>query len=114
MIAQNIFDTYRRQRAVLKNYMHIFELLLRLRQTCDHNFLVLMCLSGALDDRRKGSYGMPHSLRDEMLRGIREGDRTVTNGVVARLFSVSGVCTICLEELYQPYVTPCGNSFELL
>ena len=38
--AQHIFETYRKQGTIIKNYMHIFELLLRLRQTCDHNFLV--------------------------------------------------------------------------
>ena len=35
------FDGYVKKGSVLHNYAHIFELLSRLRQTCDHPYLVV-------------------------------------------------------------------------
>lgn len=45
------FDQFVEQGRVLHNYASILELLLRLRQCCDHPFLVLRCVfnSNALD-----------------------------------------------------------------
>ena len=39
------------------------------------------------------------------------GDVQMTNMVVARLFSASAVCAICLDEMDDILVTPCGHQF---
>ena len=41
MLTRAKFDGYVKKGSVLHNYAHIFELLSRLRQTCDHPYLVL-------------------------------------------------------------------------
>lgn len=91
--------------------MHIFELLLRLRQLCDHNYLVLMCLTREAEDRKKGSYAKPQAMIQRMLEGIRAGDMQVTNVIVSKLFAASRICPICQDDYDNPYVTPCGHQF---
>lgn len=109
--AQQIFESYRKAGTIVKNYMHIFELLLRLRQCCDHNFLVLMCLTAAWEDRLRGAYAGPSRLRAETLDALKKGDASLATTMVRQLFSVSSTCCICMEDMESPMVTPCGHMY---
>lgn len=66
--AQSVFNDYLENGTVLNHYVHILELLLRLRQCCNHYFIVLMCLTmPALRTKRPTLEG----LKDEYRRIMR-------------------------------------------
>ncbi|KAL6065606.1 putative global transactivator [Balamuthia mandrillaris] len=69
--AQSIFNAYLESGNLLKHYIHILELLLRLRQCCVHPLLVLMCTT--LDWRKQKGRKQTSSLHDLK----REYERTL-------------------------------------
>lgn len=98
--AESIFQQYRRNNEINKNYIHIFELLLRLRQLCDHIFLVLFSV---LQD--KTDYDAAYHLAQEIEKEIREGNLSTIVEVMGKIFNSSNICTICYEEFIRPTYT---------
>ena len=103
--AKTKFNRYVEVGTVLHNYAHILELLLRLRQACDHPNLVVTSRSKLSQDVNKmiGKY-------------LKKGEISVENYEKLKLI-LSEVdwtemeCLICMEYLEQPIVTPCGHLF---
>ncbi|KAF2300729.1 hypothetical protein GH714_015396 [Hevea brasiliensis] len=86
------FDQFVEQGRVLHNYASILELLLRLRQCCDHPFLVMRwpgCPDG--DDRDMPS----RAYVQEVVEELRKGEQ--------------GECPICLEAFEDAVLTPCAH-----
>ncbi|XP_021278351.1 DNA repair protein RAD5A isoform X2 [Herrania umbratica] len=106
------FDQFVEQGRVLHNYASILELLLRLRQCCDHPFLVMS--RGDTQD-----YSDLNKLAKRFLRGGQntlEGEakdlpsRAFVQEVVEELRKgEQGECPICLEAFEDAVLTPCAH-----
>ncbi|XP_057990817.1 DNA repair protein RAD5A isoform X2 [Hevea brasiliensis] len=106
------FDQFVEQGRVLHNYASILELLLRLRQCCDHPFLVM-----SRGDRQE--YSDLNKLAKRFLKGgqdAQDGDardmpsRAYVQEVVEELRKgEQGECPICLEAFEDAVLTPCAH-----
>ncbi|XP_006653171.1 DNA repair protein RAD5B [Oryza brachyantha] len=106
------FDKFVAQGSVLSNYANILELLLRLRQCCDHPFLVISradtqkytdldelaqrFLEGVQRDSGRRSAPPSQAYVEEVVEEIRQG--------------ATAECPICLESASDdPVLTPCAH-----
>ncbi|WRX32263.1 SNF2 [Theobroma cacao] len=106
------FDQFVEQGRVLHNYASILELLLRLRQCCDHPFLVM-----SRGDTQE--YSDLNKLAKRFLRGGQntlEGEakdlpsRAFVQEVVEELRKgEQAECPICLEAFEDAVLTPCAH-----
>uniref|UniRef100_A0A0D9VGJ6 RING-type domain-containing protein n=1 Tax=Leersia perrieri TaxID=77586 RepID=A0A0D9VGJ6_9ORYZ len=104
------FDQFVEQGRVLHNYASILELLLRLRQCCDHPFLVL-----SRGDTQE--FADLNKLAKRFLHGGNgavNGDSSVPSRayieeVVQELQKGEGECPICLEAFEDAVLTPCAH-----
>ncbi|KAI8573536.1 hypothetical protein RHMOL_Rhmol01G0285000 [Rhododendron molle] len=106
------FDQFVEQGRVLHNYASILELLLRLRQCCDHPFLVM-----SRGDTQE--FSDLNKLAKRFLKGGRdlvEGEakdvpsRAYIQEVVEELRKgEEGECPICLEAFEDAVLTPCAH-----
>ncbi|KAB2050413.1 hypothetical protein ES319_A13G244000v1 [Gossypium barbadense] len=106
------FDQFVEQGRVLHNYASILELLLRLRQCCDHPFLVM-----SRGDTQE--YTDLNKLAKRFLRGGQstlDGEakdlpsRAYVQEVVEELRKgEQGECPICLEAFEDAVLTPCAH-----
>ncbi|XP_024376643.1 DNA repair protein RAD5A isoform X1 [Physcomitrium patens] len=102
------FDQFVEQGKVLHNYASILELLLRLRQCCDHPFLVMS--RGDTAD-----YADLDKLAKRFLKGEQEGlvnrpTKAFVEEVVKDLQTgQKGECPICLESMEDAVLTPCAH-----
>ncbi|RLM78541.1 hypothetical protein C2845_PM12G15810 [Panicum miliaceum] len=105
------FDQFVEQGKVLHNYASILELLLRLRQCCDHPFLVM-----SRGDTQE--FADVNKLAKRFLRGGNSpvnGDssclpsRAFIEEVVQELQKGEGECPICLEAFEDAVLTPCAH-----
>ncbi|KAE8037511.1 hypothetical protein FH972_010097 [Carpinus fangiana] len=106
------FDQFVEQGRVLHNYASILELLLRLRQCCDHPFLVM-----SRGDTQE--FSDLNKLAKRFLKGshkAQEGEakdgpsRAYIQEVVEELRKgEQGECPICLEAFEDAVLTPCAH-----
>ncbi|XP_031283471.1 DNA repair protein RAD5A isoform X2 [Pistacia vera] len=106
------FDKFVEQGRVLHNYASILELLLRLRQCCDHPYLVM-----SRGDTQE--YADLNKLAKRFLKGSHnelEGEakdmpsRAYVQEVVEELRKgEQGECPICLEVFEDAVLTPCAH-----
>lgn len=105
------FDQFVEQGRVLHNYASILELLLRLRQCCDHPFLVMSrgdtqefsdldklakrFLKGGKDTMEEGKEMPSRAYVQEVVEELRKGEQ--------------GECPICLEAFEDAVLTPCAH-----
>ncbi|XP_010493369.1 PREDICTED: putative SWI/SNF-related matrix-associated actin-dependent regulator of chromatin subfamily A member 3-like 2 isoform X3 [Camelina sativa] len=106
------FDQFVAQGKVLHNYASILELLLRLRQCCDHPFLVMSrgdtaeysdlnklskrFLSGKSSGLERDGKDVPSvAFVQEVVEELRKGEQ--------------GECPICLEACEDAVLTPCAH-----
>jgi len=121
------FDAFVAQGKVLSNYATVLELLLRLRQACDHPFLTMSRseTSQYLDADKlvskflKGSVPNPNpnpNPNPKFLKGSvgQSGDLTkaFAFSMAEKIKSgdaASEECPVCLCEIEDPVVTPCAH-----
>ncbi|KAL3324815.1 hypothetical protein AABB24_038758 [Solanum stoloniferum] len=104
------FDQFVEQGRVLHNYASILELLLRLRQCCDHPFLVM-----SRGDTQE--FSDLSKLAKRFLKGGKETgegkdvpSRAYIQEVVEELRNgEQGECPICLEAFEDAVLTPCAH-----
>jgi DNA repair protein RAD5 len=107
------FDSYVRAGSVLQNYAHVLELLLRLRQACDHPMLVL--------NKRKKSPADVLPVIQRYLAATTVASSTIAAAAAAaaeaeqvkEIMSTwsDEECVLCLETMESPVVTTCGHFF---
>ncbi|XVF46843.1 hypothetical protein PTKIN_Ptkin03bG0060200 [Pterospermum kingtungense] len=106
------FDQFVEQGRVLHNYASILELLLRLRQCCDHPFLVK-----SRGDTQE--YTDLNKLAKRFLRGRQNTTEGEAKDVPSRAYvqevveelrkGEQGECPICLEAFEDAVLTPCAH-----
>ncbi|XP_071711412.1 DNA repair protein RAD5A [Rutidosis leptorrhynchoides] len=106
------FDQFIEQGRVLHNYASILELLLRLRQCCDHPFLVM----SRGDTQEFSDLG---KLAKRFLKGggknaIDESKETPSKAYIQEVVKElqkgeQGECPICLEAFEDAVLTPCAH-----
>ncbi|KAK9072647.1 hypothetical protein SSX86_009082 [Deinandra increscens subsp. villosa] len=105
------FDQFVEQGRVLHNYASILELLLRLRQCCDHPFLVMSrgdtqefsdlaklakrFLKGGKEAMEEGKEMPSKAYIQEVVKELQKGEQ--------------GECPICLEAFEDAVLTPCAH-----
>ncbi|KAK4492241.1 hypothetical protein RD792_003042 [Penstemon davidsonii] len=106
------FDQFVEQGRVLHNYASILELLLRLRQCCDHPFLVM-----SRGDTQE--FSDLNKLARRFLKGGQENVVGQTKETPSRAYiqevvddlrkGEQGECPICLEAFEDAVLTPCAH-----
>ncbi|XP_004304707.1 PREDICTED: putative SWI/SNF-related matrix-associated actin-dependent regulator of chromatin subfamily A member 3-like 2 [Fragaria vesca subsp. vesca] len=106
------FDQFVEQGRVLHNYASILELLLRLRQCCDHPFLVM-----SRGDTQE--YSDLNKLARRFLKGSQNSVEGEAKNLPSRAYvqevveeirkGEQGECPICLEAFEDAVLTPCAH-----
>ncbi|GAB4824772.1 DNA repair protein rad5a [Ancistrocladus abbreviatus] len=106
------FDQFVEQGRVLHNYASILELLLRLRQCCDHPFLVM-----SRGDTQE--FSDLNKLANHFVKGGRGSDEVEANSMPSRAYiqevveelrkGEEGECPVCLEAFEDAVLTPCAH-----
>ncbi|KAJ8640061.1 hypothetical protein MRB53_016755 [Persea americana] len=106
------FDQFVEQGRVLHNYASILELLLRLRQCCDHPFLVM-----SRGDTQE--FSDLNKLAKRFLRGGQDAELGESNNTPSKAYiqavveemrrGEKGECPICLEVFEDAVLTPCAH-----
>lgn len=106
------FDQFVEQGRVLHNYASILELLLRLRQCCDHPFLVM-----SRGDTKE--FADLNKLAKRFLKGSKGAVAGDSNGAPSKAYILEvveelrkgeeGECPICLEAFEDAVLTPCAH-----
>lgn len=92
--AKAIVKTFQRKGELLKNYAHVFALLIRLRQLCCHRQLVPKDLLSSDDSEQDEA----HATR-ELVKNLVE---MIASGV-------SFDCCYCFSDVKAPIMTPCAH-----
>jgi len=98
------FNDFVESGKVLENYAHILELLLRLRQACDHPFLVTKNSQNSDTPTFKVIANILANSNPEMFSRLKQ---VIGNGINYD----DEECAICLETVDNAIVTPCGHIF---
>ena len=123
--AQDNFNKLLARGTVLKNYMHIFEQILRLRQVCDHPYLLMKNSSELVELNQSVEYPEENLMIINMqfygyLESIQRGADISPCGLIESLpansddsacFIQPGNCTLCSDEYQNPVQTTCGHTF---
>ncbi|ELR18761.1 helicase Cterminal domain containing protein [Acanthamoeba castellanii str. Neff] len=106
-LSKTKFNAFIQAGSVLKNYAHILELLLRLRQACNHPYLVLHARQPAASSAEAPQLMMRY------LAELRAGHQVVPPPALRELLTrwADEECVICLEPVDEPALTPCAHVF---
>ncbi|KAI5120898.1 hypothetical protein M0805_002998 [Coniferiporia weirii] len=123
--SQQVFNKYLRAGTVLKNYVHVLVLLLRLRQVCSHTSLITE-QDGVIIDEDLENSGVDK--RDELILAQTRLGRDFVNKIRSKLKNIAlermaaelqsvdasvenEECPICFDVLTDAVVTPCMHFF---
>ena len=126
--AQADFNKMLAKGTVLKNYMHIFETILRLRQACDHSYLLMKNSSDLVhlksgDDASEEYLMIINMQLASYFEFLRVGDKMkpteLLNDENSVALSQSIVlsekpkenCPLCSDDIQNPILTSCNHYF---
>jgi len=116
--AQDVVKGYQKEGRLLRNYAHIFALMTRMRQLCCHRETIKeVDWVEALKDKE----GLKSQLAGFLNQGdTKENENADVTDTEKRLMNqlrdlirsgVSEDCSICLDDLNLPVITPCAHVF---
>ena len=115
-----IVQKYQRRGTLMKNYAHIFALMTRLRQLCCHPELVPVNWGMARQDKKALEAMLEQETQAQDTTALQGDGKDDTNEQESQLAKQlremikSGVtddCSICLDDLTTPVITPCAHVF---
>ncbi|KAH8116128.1 SNF2 family N-terminal domain-containing protein [Phellopilus nigrolimitatus] len=123
--SQQVFNKYLRAGTVLKNYMHVLVMLLRLRQVCSHTSLITEGEDYIIDDNLENTN---EDKRDELILAQTLLGREFVTKLRSKLKDVAiermaaekesqdatvenEDCPVCFDQFTDAVVTPCMHFF---
>jgi len=116
--AKDIVDRYQRAGQLLKNFAHIFALMTRMRQLCCHREIIKeVDWEEALRDKEGLANKLKGFLNNEDINNKENGKETdLEKRLMMQLrdlirSGVSDDCSVCMDDLTSPVITPCAHVF---
>ncbi len=111
--AKKIVERYMRKKTLLKNYAHIFAVMMRLRQLCCHRELLseISWKNVKFDDIEEIVREMTQGDAEENMEDAERAKALAERLRDMIRDGISDECSICLSDFNHPVITPCAHIY---